>query len=87
MVKSFAALKINIFDLEPMKSFVSKLHYRWWFQHRFPFLAKEERKTLLEKGLQLNDVCMEEIYEYFLPCAVDPSVCTLLTASYGYGGD
>ena len=55
------------------------------FSVDFSFSRKRREKGILEQDLQLEDFCLEEIENFYRPCAVDPGVNTLLTAAYGHG--
>jgi hypothetical protein len=55
------------------------------FNTDFSFSRKKREVGIKGQNLELTDFCTAEIDAFYRPCAVDPGVATLLTASYGYG--
>ena len=49
--------------------------------------SRSAKSKLADQNLEAQDFDLEEVEEFFRPCAVDPGVATLVTASYGTNGE
>jgi hypothetical protein len=57
------------------------------FNIDFHFSRRAKPKSIAEQNLVPEDFHIQEVEEFFRPCAVDPGVATLVTASYGIDGE
>lgn len=57
------------------------------FSVHLQFSRAKRESTSLEEDVRLEDLTVDEVDDFFRPAAVDPGICHLFTASYGYGND
>lgn len=85
-----AIAAVNFFPTERTKSgrevFFRNTVLTDGFSVCFLFSRKKRTDDILDQRLELDDFVSEEVDGFFRPCAVDPGITNVLTASFGHGG-